>query len=45
LIDVGGQRAERRKWAHFYEGAVAIIYVAALDDWDVVLQEDVTKTR
>jgi guanine nucleotide-binding protein G(i) subunit alpha len=45
LIDVGGQRAERRKWVHFYEGVVAMIYVAALDEWDVVLPEDPKKMR
>jgi guanine nucleotide-binding protein subunit alpha len=45
LIDVGGQRAERRKWVHFYEGVTAVIYVAALDTWDVVLPEDPNTTR
>jgi GTPase SAR1 family protein len=45
LIDVGGQRAERRKWVHYYEGAVAMMYVASLDDFDAVLPEDPTKTR
>jgi GTPase SAR1 family protein len=45
LIDVGGQRAERRKWVHYYEGAVAMLYVASLDDFDAVLPEDPTKTR
>lgn len=29
--DVGGQRNERKKWIHCFEGVTAVVYVAALD--------------
>jgi guanine nucleotide-binding protein subunit alpha len=45
LVDAGGQRAERRKWVKYYEGIVGIIFVAALDDWDVPCPEEPNKTR
>jgi hypothetical protein len=32
LVDVGGQRSERRKWLHCFEGVTAVIYVAALNE-------------
>lgn len=40
LIDVGGQRSERRKWIHCFEGVTAIIYCVALSAYDCVLAED-----
>jgi hypothetical protein len=45
LVDAGGQRAERRKWVRYYEGVVGVIFVAALDDWDVPCSEEPNKTR
>ncbi len=45
LVDPGGQRAERRKWPHFFQGIVGMIFIAALDEWDVILPEDPKKTR
>ena len=30
LFDVGGQRSERKKWIHCFEGVTAIIFVVAL---------------
>lgn len=32
LIDVGGQRTERRKWLHCFEDVIAIIYFVALNE-------------
>lgn len=32
IIDVGGQRSERRKWIHCFENVNAVIYIAALDE-------------
>ena len=40
LIDVGGQRSERRKWIHCFEGVTAIIFCVALSAYDCVLAED-----
>jgi len=33
FVDVGGQRSERRKWLHCFDGVHAIIFLAALDDF------------
>ncbi|CAH1264443.1 GNAI3 [Branchiostoma lanceolatum] len=40
MVDVGGQRSERKKWIHCFEGVTAIIYCVALSAYDLVLQED-----
>lgn len=32
IIDVGGQRTERRKWIHFFEDVYAVIFLAAVDE-------------
>eukprot|EP00516_Mucochytrium_quahogii_P011109 CAMPEP_0203788148 /NCGR_PEP_ID=MMETSP0100_2-20121128/2666_1 /ASSEMBLY_ACC=CAM_ASM_000210 /TAXON_ID=96639 /ORGANISM=" , Strain NY0313808BC1" /LENGTH=350 /DNA_ID=CAMNT_0050690819 /DNA_START=71 /DNA_END=1120 /DNA_ORIENTATION=+ len=45
VIDVGGQRSERKKWIHCFERVTAIIYVAAISEYDQVLQEDKTQNR
>jgi len=45
LIDVGGQRSERRKWIHCFEGVTAIIFCVALSAYDCVLAEDGVTNR
>ena len=40
MYDVGGQRSERKKWFHCFEGVTAIIFCAALSGYDLVLEED-----
>ncbi|XP_063727327.1 uncharacterized protein LOC134854894 [Symsagittifera roscoffensis] len=40
IIDVGGQRSQRRKWVHAFDNVTAIIWVASLADYDLTLQED-----
>jgi GTPase SAR1 family protein len=40
VVDVGGQRNERRKWLHCFENVTAVIYFAALDEYDMCLEED-----
>ncbi|CAN6465780.1 unnamed protein product [Victoria cruziana] len=45
LFDVGGQRNERRKWIHLFEGVTAVIFCAAISEYDQVLFEDESKNR
>ncbi|OQE23808.1 hypothetical protein PENSTE_c008G03995 [Penicillium steckii] len=40
MIDVGGQRSERRKWIHCFENVDCLIFVAALSGYDQCLVED-----
>lgn len=37
---MGGQRSERKKWIHCFEGVTCIIFCAALSAYDMVLVED-----
>ena len=36
MVDVGGQRTERRKWIHCFEGVKAIIFLVAISEYDQV---------
>jgi len=45
MVDVGGQRTERRKWIHCFEGVTAVLFCTALSEYDQVLREDKTKNR
>lgn len=45
FIDVGGQRNERRKWIHCFEGVTAVIFVASLSEFDQQLYEDESTNR
>lgn len=45
MIDVGGQRSERRKWIHSFDDVTAIVFVAAVSEYDEVLFEDATMNR
>jgi len=45
LFDVGGQRSERKKWIHCFEGVTAIIFVVAMSGYDLVLAEDEEMNR
>ncbi|KAL7025236.1 hypothetical protein ACKWTF_013406 [Chironomus riparius] len=39
IVDVGGQRSERRKWIHCFENVTSIIFISALSEYDQVLFE------
>ncbi|CAJ0950258.1 unnamed protein product, partial [Mesorhabditis belari] len=45
IFDVGGQRSERKKWIHCFEDVNAIIFIAAVSEYDEVLFEDATTNR
>lgn len=42
---MGGQRSERKKWIHCFEGVTAIIFCVALSAYDLVLAEDEEMVR
>ncbi|KAL5285804.1 GNAQ.2 family protein [Megaselia abdita] len=39
MVDVGGQRSERRKWIHCFENVTSIIFLAVLSEYDMLLFE------
>ena len=45
MFDVGGQRNERKKWIHCFSEVTALIFVAALSEYDMLLFEDDTTNR
>jgi guanine nucleotide-binding protein G(i) subunit alpha len=45
FYDVGGQRAERRKWMHSFDSCTAALFVCAISEYDQVLFEDRGKNR
>src|SRR3989338_8036268 len=40
VVDVGGQRSERRKWIHCFQNVTAIVFFVALSEFDMTLVED-----
>jgi GTPase SAR1 family protein len=38
IFDVGGQRSERKKWIHCFENVTALLFVAALNEYDMVVR-------
>ena len=45
MFDVGGQRNERKKWIHAFDNVTAVIFVAAISEYDQVLYEDENTNR
>lgn len=45
MFDVGGQRNERKKWIHCFDNVTAVIFVAAINEYDQVLYEDSQTNR
>ncbi|KAH3732246.1 G-protein subunit alpha 1 [Pelomyxa schiedti] len=45
IVDVGGQRSERKKWMNCFPDVTAIIFVVALSEYDLKLYEDNTTNR
>ncbi|KAL9643391.1 hypothetical protein ABK040_010009 [Willaertia magna] len=45
FIDVGGHREERRNWVHSFPNATALIFIVALNEYDLYLEEDKSINR
>ena len=45
LFEGGGQRSERKKWIHCFEGVTAIIFCVAMNCYDMKLLEDDSVNR
>ena len=45
LVDVGGQRSERKKWIHCFQDVTAVVFCVALSEYDLKLYEDETVNR
>ena len=45
MIDVGGQRSERPKWIHSFQGVTSLIFCVSLSEYDQKLYEDESVNR
>jgi len=45
MVDVGGQRSERKKWLHCFGSVTAVIFLTAINEFDMVLEEDSKTNR
>jgi len=45
MVDVGGQRSERKKWLHCFTNVSAVLFLTAINEYDMVLEEDVNTNR
>jgi guanine nucleotide-binding protein G(i) subunit alpha len=45
IIDVGGQRSERKKWMHYFEDVDLVLFLVALSEYDQALYEDGSVNR
>lgn len=45
MVDVGGQRSERKKWIHCFEDVTTILFFVALSAYDLGLREDQAVVR
>jgi len=45
LLDVGGQRSERKKWVKCFENVFIVIFVVAISEYDQVMYEDEDSNR
>jgi len=45
IVDVGGQRSERKKWMHCFQDVTAVLFCVALSEYDLKLYEDHTVNR
>jgi len=45
MLDVGGQRSERRKWIHCFDCVTSVLFCTSLSEYDQTLREDDSQNR
>ena len=45
MVDVGGQKSERRKWIHCFQDVTSILFLVSLSGFDQCLVEDKDAVR
>uniref|UniRef100_A0AC34F5P9 Uncharacterized protein n=1 Tax=Panagrolaimus sp. ES5 TaxID=591445 RepID=A0AC34F5P9_9BILA len=45
LLDIGGQKVDRRKWATMYDGIDAIFFCSAISEYDQSFEDDDDQSR
>ena len=40
MVDVGGQRSERKKWLKYFHGIEAVLFIVAMSEYDQYTPED-----
>lgn len=45
MIDVGGQKSERRKWINFFQDVTSLLFLVSLSGYDQCLFEDNNAVR
>jgi len=45
LLDAGGQRSERKKWLSYFETVTIVIFIVAMDEYNLTLSEDGATNR
>lgn len=45
MVDVGGQRSERKKWMHCFQDVTSVLFCVALSEYNLKLEEDEETNR